>query len=150
MKQSRLSLGCRDWQQLVRTIGAEAAGILLYLRLLMRSMQSAELSIRIRELAEAAGVTPEQAESAVDTIVAGGYLTRSRDPFGVITLKSPEEARALADMQRKRASRALKKIFGQSGGQSGRSRTCTTEVRSAPPWFPDHRVRRGSRQRRRG
>ena len=45
MRQVRLSIGCRDWQEIARTIGPEAAGILVYLRTLMRSMQSSSSGI---------------------------------------------------------------------------------------------------------
>ena len=51
MKQKRLSIGCKDWQAILATLGPEAGGVLLYLITLMRSMQAAEITIRIEELA---------------------------------------------------------------------------------------------------
>ena len=44
MRQTRLSIGCADWIEIVKTIGPEAAGILVYLRTLMRSMHTPEVS----------------------------------------------------------------------------------------------------------
>ena len=55
-------------------LGAIPAGILLYLRTLMRSMQSPEIQITIPELAHAAGVPEYAAESALRAIAAAGYL----------------------------------------------------------------------------
>ena len=65
MRQTRLSIGCRDWQAIIETIGPEAAGILLYLLSMMRSMQAAEVSIRISELAAALHLSDETAETAL-------------------------------------------------------------------------------------
>ena len=147
MRQTRLSIGCRDWQAIIETIGPEAAGILLYLLSMMRSMQAAEVSIRISELAAALHLSDETAETALASIQAAGYLTRYVDMSGVITLRSDEEEKRQNEARRKRAARLLSRFQGQSAGQSGdtffdkngqsagqsgRSQTCTEEVRSAP------------------
>ena len=132
MRQTRLSIGCRDWQAIIETIGPEAAGILLYLLSMMRSMQAAEVSIRISELAAALHLSDETAETALASIQAAGFLTRYVDMSGVITLRSDDEEKRQNEARRKRAARLLSRFSGQSTGQSGRSRTCTTEVRSAP------------------
>lgn len=132
MKQIRLSIGCRDWQAIIETIGPEAAGILLYLLSMMRAMQAAEISIRISELAAALHLSDETARTALDSIQAAGYLTQTVDASGVITLRSDDEEKKQNEARRKRAARLLSRFSGQSTGQSGRSRTCTTEVRSAP------------------
>ena len=119
MKQTRLSIGCRDWQAIIETIGAEAAGILLYLLSMMRSMQAAEVSIRISELAAALHLSDETAETALVSIQAAGYLTRYVDMSGVITLRSDEEEKRQNEARRKRAARLLSRFQGQSTGQSG-------------------------------
>lgn len=152
MKQTRLSIGCRDWQETVCAIGPAAAAVYLYLRTLMRGMQSAEITVTLPELAEAVKVPQEAAEGALRAIAAAGLFViggarrtadalpaDSRNPE--ITLFDPKEAAAQADMFRKRASRALarnrqaiesvRSSPDSPSGQSGRSRTCTTEVRSA-------------------
>ena len=103
MRRTRLSIACRDWQEIVRTIGAEAAGILIYLRTVMRGMQTAEISITLSELAEAVRVTPEAAERALVAICTR-YLERT-DAGTIITLRSPEEEKQQNDARRKRASR---------------------------------------------
>lgn len=116
MRQTRLSIGCRDWQDTIETIGPEAAGVLLYLLAMMRSMQAAEISIRIEELAAALHISDETAESTLGTIQAAGYLTRSTDITGVITLRSEEEEKRQNEARRKRAARMLSRtIAGQSG-----------------------------------
>lgn len=121
MRQTRLSIGCQDWQEIVRTIGAEAAGVLIYLRTVMRGMQTAEISITISELAEAVRVTPEAAERALAAICTR-YLERA-DAGAIITLRSPEEGKALAERERKRTATAAKKIATKchklSAGNSG-------------------------------
>lgn len=155
MRQTRLSIGCRDWQAIIETIGPEAAGILLYLLSMMRSMQAAEVSIRISELAAALHLSDETAETALASIQAAGYLEaapplrQSSAPLAdaVITLRSDEEEKRQNEARRKRAARLLSRFQGQStgqsgdtffdkngqsAGQSGRSQTCTEEVRSAP------------------
>ena len=125
MKQVRLSIGCRDWQQIIEAIGPEAAGVLVYLRTLMRSMQASEISVTLQELAEALRMPQDRAEKALETISAR-YLERV-DTGGVITLRSPEEAKAAAERFRKRVNRlnktnktdrtdsTNKKPFGNSG-----------------------------------
>lgn len=118
MRQIRLSIGCRDWQAIIETIGPEAAGILLYLLSMMRSMQAAEVSIRISELAAALHLSDETAETALASIQAAGYLTRYVDMSGVITLRSDEEEKRQNEARRKRAARLLSRFQGQSTGQS--------------------------------
>lgn len=119
MRQTRLSIGCRDWQAIIETIGPEAAGILLYLLSMMRSMQAAEVSIRISELASALHLSDETAETALASIQAAGFLTRYVDMSGVITLRSDEEEKRQNEARRKRAARLLSRFQGQSTGQSG-------------------------------
>jgi len=119
MRQTRLSIGCRDWQAIIETIGPEAAGILLYLLSMMRSMQAAEVSIRISELAAALHLSDETAETALASIQAAGFLTRYVDMSGVITLRSDEEEKRQNEARRKRAARLLSRFQGQSTGQSG-------------------------------
>lgn len=119
MRQTRLSIGCRDWQAIIETIGPEAAGILLYLLSMMRSMQAAEVSIRISELAAALHLSNETAETALASIQAAGYLTRYVDMSGVITLRSDEEEKRQNEARRKRAARLLSRFQGPSTGQSG-------------------------------
>ena len=119
MRQARLSIGCRDWQTIIETIGPEAAGILLYLLSMMRSMQAAEVSIRISELAAALHLSDETAETALASIQAAGFLTRYVDMSGVITLRSDEEEKRQNEARRKRAARLLSRFQGQSTGQSG-------------------------------
>ena len=119
MRQTRLSIGCRDWQAIIETIGPEAAGVLLYLLSMMRSMQAAEVSIRISELASALHLSDETAETALASIQAAGFLTRYVDMSGVITLRSDEEEKRQNEARRKRAARLLSRFQGQSTGQSG-------------------------------
>ena len=119
MRQTRLSIGCRDWQAIIETIGPEAAGILLYLLSMMRSMQAAEVSIRISELAAALHLSDETAETALASIQAAGFLTRHVDISGMITLRSDEEEKRQNEARRKRAARLLSRFQGQSTGQSG-------------------------------
>ena len=120
MKQTRLSIGCRDWQAIIETIGPEAAGVLLYLLSMMRSIQAAEISIRISELAAALHLSDETAETALDSIQAAGYLTRYVDMSGVITLRSDDEEKKQNEARRKRAARLLSRtVSGHSTGQSG-------------------------------
>ena len=119
MRQTRLSIGCRDWQVIIETIGPEAAGILLYLLSMMRSMQAAEVSIRISELAASLHLSDEATETALASIQAAGFLTRYVDLSGVITLRSDEEEKRQNEARRKRAARLLSRFGGQSTGQSG-------------------------------
>lgn len=119
MKQKRLSIGCKDWQAILSTLGPESGGVLLYLITLMRSMQAAEISLRIEELAGGLNISTEAAEAALTRIEAAGYLTRSADITGVITLRSEEEEKRQDEARRKRAARMLSRtITGQSSGQS--------------------------------
>ena len=103
MRQVRLSIGCSDWKEIVKAIGPEAAGILVYLRTLMRSMQTCEISITVSELAESLRIPREAAETALDAISAR-YLERT-ETGGVITLRSPEEEKAMTERRRKHAAR---------------------------------------------
>lgn len=135
MKQTRLSIGCRDWQETVRAIGPAAAAVYLYLRTLMRGMQSAEITVTLPELAEAVKLPQEATEGALRAIAAAGFFVIGGaqaaraagqalhvDSFSdemsekragnalrdsEITLFDPKEAAAQADMFRKRASRVL-------------------------------------------
>ena len=123
MKQKRLSIGCKDWQAILATLGPEAGGVLLYLITLMRSMQAAEITIRIEELAGGLNISKETADAALIRIEAAGYLIRSEDITGVITLRSEEEEKRQDEARRKRAARMLSRSFsGQSTGQSDRTR----------------------------
>lgn len=120
MKKTRLTIACREWQAVTTEIGPAAAGVLLYLLAMMRDMQTAEIAIRIEELADALGIPPEAAEETLTRIESAGYLTRlDADPSGVITLRSDEEEKKQAEARRKRAARLLSRFQGQSTGQSG-------------------------------
>lgn len=105
MRQTRLSLGCRDWQHAIHEIGAAAAGLLLYLRLLMRSMESAEIIASIAEIAEACGIGEDIAAQAITRIADAGMLDISHESDGLIVCRSKAEAAALAERRRKAASR---------------------------------------------
>ena len=127
MRQKRISIGCKDWLAILSTLGPEAGGVLLYLITLMRSMQAAEISLRIEELAGELNISTEAAGAALTRIEAAGYLTRSADMTGVITLRSEEEEKRQNEARRKRAARLLsrtiagqstRKSHGQSTGQS--------------------------------
>lgn len=114
MRQTRLSIGCQDWQKIVRTVGPEAAGVLVYLRTIMRSMQASEITITLSELAETLRIPSDRAETALAAI-SPRYLERT-DAGGVITLRSPEEAKAAAERRRKQAAKiATKCLSGNSG-----------------------------------
>lgn len=136
MRQTRLSIGCQDWQETVRALGATAAAVYLYLRTLMRSMQAAKITITASELAEAVKIPADAAESALQAILAAGYFTATQRGTE-ITLVCREEAKAQADMFRKRAARLLSRQVGQSGdadsphGQSGRAHPAP--IKSAAP-----------------
>lgn len=138
MRQTRLSIGCSDWIGIVKTIGPEAAGILVYLRMLMRSMQAAEISVTVSELAETLRIPREAAETALAAICPR-YLERV-DAGDIITLRSPEEEKALMERARKRAAKAAAKIAtkyhnlsaGNSAGDSpeipkNELKTCHTD-----------------------
>ena len=129
MRQVRLSIGCRDWQQIVLAIGPEAAGVLVYLRTLMRSLGAAELSIRTAELADAMQLPAERAAEILDEITEAGYLIRIEDPFRVITLRSPEEAAAIAERDRKRRAKSARKFRDTLSDQG---KPWTAAVGSAP------------------
>lgn len=155
MRQTRLSIGCRDWQEIVRAIGPEAAGVLVYLRTLMRSMQASEISITLSELAETLRIPSDRAETALAAI-SSRYLERT-DAGGIITLQSTEEEKQQADARRKRAARLLSRTSpgliqsaapradGQSAGQSehtffdhnGQSANSPKEVYSEVAMFYD-------------
>jgi len=117
MRQTRLSIGCQEWQRIVQTIGAEATGVLLYLRSLMRSMEAAEITIRIDELARELREDQDHAAGLLEVIVAGGHLDRTDNSDGTITLHSKTEAAALNERKRKR-SRAIRSLFFQKTGNS--------------------------------
>lgn len=150
MRQARLSIGCQNWQDTVKRIGPAAAGVLLYLRTLMRTMQTAEITVTLTEIARTLGIDEESTEDAIKTIVMSGYLnftgaqaaqaaggactwevagscrsadgSQNAERAALITLTCPEEAKAQADMFRKRAARLLARHRGQSKetcGQSG-------------------------------
>ena len=124
MRQTRLSIGCRDWQSMTEKIGATAAAVYLYLRTMMRGMQAAEITITLLELAQAVKLPSDATESALRAICAE-YIDRVDNIDGTITLRDKREAAAQADMFRKRAARLLSRKAGQSGradsprGQSG-------------------------------
>ena len=124
MRQTRLSIGCRDWQSMTEQIGATAAAVYLYIRTMMRGMQAAEITITLSELAQAVKLPSDAAESALRAICAE-YMDRTDNMDGTITLRDKREAAAQADMFRKRAARLLSRTNGQSGkvdsphGQSG-------------------------------
>ena len=122
MRQARLSIGCQDWQETVKRIGPAAAGVLLYLRTLMRTMQVAEITISMRELANAMKLDTETVGNLICMILDAELLEAEPGPDGLTTYLCPEEAKAQADMFRKRAARLLARHSGQSKetcGQSG-------------------------------
>lgn len=115
-RQSRMSIGCRDWMETVAALGAEAAAVYLYLRMLMRSIQAGEISLTLQEIAQGVKLPTDRADAALASICPG-HMTRSDGPDGLITLSCPAEIRALSEAARKRAERALKnskKAIGQS------------------------------------
>lgn len=114
MKQTRLSIGCRDWQTIIENIGPEAAGILVYLRLLMRSMGASEVSLTITELANAMRLSEARLAEILESIQSAGYLTSSMDHFGVITFVSQKEAVAIAERARKRRAYLMRKFHPQT------------------------------------
>lgn len=134
MRQVRLSIGCRDWQQIVLAIGPEATGVLIYLRTMMRSMGSAEISVTTKELADAMQIPEDRAAEILDAIVEAGYLTGSEDPFRVITLRSPEEEKAIAERERKRRAKLERKFrytLSDHTGNSGEDKSSTAAFGSA-------------------
>ena len=114
MKQTRLSIGCRDWADTISQLGPEAAGVLVYLRLLMRSMGASEVSLTIPELANAMRLSEARIAEIIEAIQSAGYLTSSRDHFGVITFVSQEEAVAIAERSRKRRAALVRKFQPQT------------------------------------
>ena len=113
MRQTRLSLGCQDWQQIIEAVGAIPAAVLLKLRLLMRSMGTAEVSLTAAELATALHLTEDQIRDAIRAIVDNGYLTATEDPWHVITFVSKEEAAAMKERTKKRAAKLASRLsFG--------------------------------------
>lgn len=127
MRQTRISIGCQDWQRIIGDLGAEAAGLYLYLRTVMRGMQSAEITVTLSEIAAAAKLPLEAAQNALEAICTR-HMSRQDNTDGTVTLRSREETAAQADMFRKRRYRALKhsqKALGQSGyiffAQNGQS-----------------------------
>ena len=110
MRQTRLSLGCQDWQRIIETVGATATAVLLKLRLLMRSMGASEVSLTAAELAGALNLTEEQVRDAIAKIVDNGLLTAQEDAWGVVTFKSGEEAAALREREKKRTAKALSRL----------------------------------------
>lgn len=119
MKKTRLTIACREWQAVTTEIGPAAAGVLLYLLAMMRDMQTAEIAIRIEELADALGIPPETAEETLARIESAGYLTRlGADPSGVITLRSDEEEKKQAEARRKRTARLLSAFSSNHRGRS--------------------------------
>lgn len=131
-RQARISIGADDLIAITAEVGAEAAGLYFYLRGLMRRAQTPEITLTLPEIAAAVKLAPEAAEAALSAICEK-YMVRKDDDGGMITLTSPSEERAQREAHRKRVSRALSRsrhaIDSLTGG---RSRTCTTEVRSAP------------------
>jgi len=110
MRQTRLSLGCQDWQRILSTIGPVAAAVLLKIRLLMRSMGTAEVSLTAAELAGDLKITEEQVRDAIAAIIDNGLLTAQEDTWGVVTFKSGEEATALREREKKRTAKALSRL----------------------------------------
>jgi len=142
MRQTRLSIGCQDWQKTVKRIGPTAAGIFLYLRTFMRTLQTAEITISMQELAEEVEAPTATVEDALHRIVIAGYLEKEDRDGDIITLRDRKEAAAQADMFRKRAARLLSRVAGQSGstdsprGQSG-VLTATSEDLSVKQYTTD-------------
>ena len=116
MRQTRLSLGCQDWQQIIETVGATAAAVLLKLRLLMRSMGTSEVQLKPSELATALHLTEEQVRDGIRAIVENHFLAATEDAWDVITFVSDQEAAAM----RERAKKAAKKS-GEAGRQIDRA-----------------------------
>lgn len=110
MRQTRLSIGCADWRRIIEGLGAEVAGVYLYLRTLMRGMSASEITLTIPELARALKITPEAAEIAIARILDAGLLERSEDRGELFTLRCKEEARAIAERQRKVTQKPVRHI----------------------------------------
>ena len=149
MRQTRLSIGCQDWQEITAKIGPAATGVLLYLRLTMRKMQSAEITISTAELAAAMKLDTETVGNLLCMILDAELLDAVPGPDGLTTYQSKEEAAALADRFRKLASAVRRKfsprpaavapetdgnseytLFTQNGN-SGENKSSTVAVGSA-------------------
>ena len=139
MRQTRLSIGCQEWQETVKRIGPAAAGVLLYLRTLMRTMQVAEITISMRELASAMKLDTETVGNLICMILDAELLEAEPGPDGLTTYLCKEEAKAQADMFRKRAARLLAKHIGQSEETRGQSGvlTATSEDLSVKQYETD-------------
>lgn len=114
MRQTRLSIGCQDWQEITAKIGPAATGVLLYLRLTMRNMQASEITISTAELAEALKLDAETVGNLLCMILDSELLDAVPGPDGLTTYQSKEEAAALADRFRKRASSSRRKLAAMS------------------------------------
>lgn len=114
MRQTRLSIGCQDWQEITAKIGPAATGVLLYLRLTMRNMQTSEITISTAELAEALKLDAETVGNLLCMILDAELLDAVPGPDGLTTYQSKEEAAALADRFRKRASSSRRKLAAMS------------------------------------
>lgn len=114
MRQTRLSIGCQDWQEITAKIGPAATGVLLYLRLTMRNMQASEITISTAELAEALKLDAETVGNLLCMILDAELLDAVPGPDGLTTYQSKEEAAALADRFRKRASSSRRKLAAMS------------------------------------
>jgi hypothetical protein len=110
MRQTRLSIGCQDWQEITAKIGPAATGVLLYLRLTMRKIQAAEITISTAELAEALKLDAETVGNLLCMILDAELLDAVPGPDGLTTYQSKEEAAALADRFRKRATAARRQL----------------------------------------
>lgn len=114
MRQTRLSIGCQDWQEITAKIGPAATGVLLYLRLTMRNMQASEITISTAELAEALKLDAETVGNLLCMILDAELMDAVPGPDGLTTYQSKEEAAALADRFRKRASSSRRKLAAMS------------------------------------
>ena len=114
MRKTRLSIGCHDWQEITAKIGPAATGVLLYLRLAMRNMQASEITISTAELAEALKLDEETVGNLLCLILDTELLDAVPGPDGLTTYQSKEEAAALADRFRKRATAARRKLAAMS------------------------------------
>jgi len=114
MRQTRLSIGCQDWQEITAKIGPAATGVLLYLRLTMRNMQASEITISTAEMAEALKLDAETVGNLLCMILDAELLDAVPGPDGLTTYQSKEEAAALADRFRKRATAARRKLAAMS------------------------------------
>lgn len=128
MRQTRLSLGCRDWQRVLNTIGATAGAVLLKLRLLMRDMGTAEVSLTAAELATALHLTEEQVRDGIRAIVDNQLLTATEDTWGVIKFVSDQEAAAMRERAKKAAKKAARPVVELTARLSGSPSFCAGEI----------------------